>query len=580
MSVSPPDSPHSEPAWPAAATPRTIALLGWARPALQMREGSGYNLNKSELARGLAMSGHRVFTLASGMTYRFLRTPRIVRRERWAGIECYELRNSPNLAPAAFNFTNMIEEITSPSTTRLVLAWLNEIRAEVVHIHSLEGYGLDLIGAIEASGRPVVVTLHNYWYVCPQVDLLHQEKRVCTDYDGGRRCEACLPRVSINATKRLRAIGQGLDATIGAQATDALRKLLYSLKPAAKSVLNRRPEPWTLDPQTLTGPDRIADPEAPWGFRTDGPAASTGETAHAFDPDPAELPRDYERSPIDQNERVLAAKETHLVVLNQYGRRRHAGVEALSKASLVTPPSDYLRRVHVAMGVPEEKTRWVRLGQPHFDQINRKARRSPYYDRSPWNPATSDRPLRFGFWGTTRPNKGLEVLTRAIPLLDPGVRQRCVFIIRALGLDRGFRRRLSKFPEVSVWGGYDNVQLIAAAGEYDVGILSHIWLENSPLVLLENFHAGKMVISSRLGGPADWVKDPSDHPTDYNGLLFAGGDEAALAACITRLVRAEVHIPSPRQIHERATLRSYPDHVAEVSGIYEEVLAARGHLRP
>lgn len=36
-----------------------------------------------------------------------------------------------------------------------MLEWLDSIRAEVVHVHSLEGYGLDLIAAIRrrATGR-------------------------------------------------------------------------------------------------------------------------------------------------------------------------------------------------------------------------------------------------------------------------------------------------------------------------------------------------------------------------------------------------------------------------------------------
>jgi glycosyltransferase involved in cell wall biosynthesis len=208
----------------------------------------------------------------------------------------------------------------------------------------------------------------------------------------------------------------------------------------------------------------------------------------------------------------------------------------------------------------------VRLGQPHFDQINRRTRRSPYYDVRPWDPKTSTTPLRLAFFGTSRPNKGLEVLTRAIPLLETHVRQRCQFTIHALGFELGFRKRLSRFPEVAVWNGYDLLQLIGSGGDYDVGILPHIWMENSPLVMLENFHAGKFLVCSRLGGPADWVKD------GVNGLFFPGGDEQALARAITRLVTGDVPLPTPRQIHESTVLQSYPGHVRELESIYFEVL--------
>jgi glycosyltransferase involved in cell wall biosynthesis len=78
------------------------------------------------------------------------------------------------------------------------------------------------------------------------------------------------------------------------------------------------------------------------------------------------------------------------------------------------------------------------------------------------------------------------------------------------------------------------------------------------------------VICSRLGGPVEWVDPPR------NGLMVAGGHPDQLAGAIARLVRGEVAIPSPREIHEATPiLRSYPDHVREVEAIYREALAVR-----
>ncbi len=570
----PPFPPHTPPPWPKTDRPLTIALIGWARLSAQGKEGSGYNLSASELARGLVLAGHRVSYLAAGMTYRLWpRGPHVAKREDWAGVSCWEIRNSPNIAPGAFNFYRVEREVASPDETALVLKWLDEVGAQVVHIHSLEGFSLDLIGAIEASGRRVVVTPHNYWYVCPQVDLLYHERQVCEDYDGGRRCVGCLPDRHAEKTKRTRAIGQSLEYLLGLYPADVVRKMIYGLKPTLTN--------WTRGKliaryeQPIQNSGVLADPEAPLGFEhvaapsPDDPA----EIVHDYTLKPGEEPLPFDASPIDQNERILANRDKHLLVLNNYGTRRHAGVEALNHASMVIPPSDYLRRVHVSMGVEESRTRRVLLGQPHFDQINRRARRSPYYDKRPWENggASATRPLRFAFLGTTRPNKGLEVLTQALPLLAPDVRRRCSFLIRAQGWDAAFRKRLSRFPEVSVWGGFDLVQLIATGGEYDVGILPHIWLENSPLVLLENLHAGKFVISSRLGGPVDWIVEPKDDQPG-NGLLFAGGRPDELARCITRVVTGEATLPSAKEVHAISTLQSYPGHVRTVEGVYREVL--------
>jgi glycosyltransferase involved in cell wall biosynthesis len=122
-------------------------------------------------------------------------------------------------------------------------------------------------------------------------------------------------------------------------------------------------------------------------------------------------------------------------------------------------------------------------------------------------------------------------------------------------------------------GGYDLLQLIGAGGEYDVGILPHIWFENSPLVMLEHLHAGKLVISSRLGGPPEWLVDGRENTEAYNALLFAGGEPEGLAEAIRALVVGEVELPSALGIHEATPiLQSYPAHVAEVDSIYQELV--------
>jgi glycosyltransferase involved in cell wall biosynthesis len=566
------------PPWPRTHRPLKIAILGWARLSSQAWEGSGYNLSASELARGLVMSGHEVFYLQSGMTYRLKkRDPHIIPRETWAGIHCFDLRNSPNLSPSASNFINIETELSCPPQTQMVLDWLDSIGAQLVHIHSLEGFGLDLIASIRrgyASGsekrhapRPVFITPHNYWYLCPQVDLLHQETRVCMDYQGGKRCVGCLPSLDPVKLKRTRAIRQTIEERLGVAGAETVKRIAAGVRPT----IARWKHGKLLPPRAVTpalNPDRLIDPELSLGFETvtsTNPPENDGLIRHDLPLAPGEEPRTLEPSPLDQNERFLRS-DVHLKVVNDYGKRRLAGVEALNAADAILSPSNFLLKAHAAMGVMESKLKWVRLGQPHFDQINRKARRSPFYETRPWDPATATRPLRFGFFGTTRANKGLEVLLQAIPLLDKRIRQRCQFFVRALGWDWPLRKRMSLFPEVTFSGGYDIIQLISAAGDYDVGILPHIWFENSPLVMLEHLHAGKFIVASRLGGPPDWIDPPR------NGLLFAGGRADELAWCITRLVTGEVRIPSPKEIHAASVLQSYPGHVADVQRLYQQVI--------
>ncbi len=555
--------------WPKTDHPMRVAILGWAQLAAQGREGSGYNLSASELATGLALSGHEVSYLRSGMHYTVLpRGPRVKETETWRGIRCFSLYNSKNLCPASTNFRNMQQEASSPQDNEAILAWLRSVRAEVVHIHSLEGFALDLIGAIRDAGLPVVVTTHNYHYGCPQVDLLHKEKECCLDYEGGAKCKECLDAPEPRKARRNRAIVQDVERAVGPELTHAFRQM-------AKLVLGRlrgREHPHTPRPEDQVKPD----PEIAQGFAAGG-SDHPGTTEHGLKVVSRDRIDDLGRAPADANEVFEASREVHLTVVNEYGKRRQHGVAALNRASLVTPPSAFMCRAYAAMGVDPARLRHVRLGQPHFDQINRRAQRSPFYDVRPWDPETAKRPLRVAFWGTTRNNKGFGVFARAIERLPREVRQRCQFIVHAGGGDWGYRKMLSRFPEVSFVGGYDLVQLVAGAGEYDVAVLPHIWFENSPLVMLEHLHAGKFIISSRLGGPVDWICEPGSSEAEANGglgngLFFPGGDDTALAACVERVVRGDVVLPSPREVQAASTLWSYPQHVAEVEGIYREVL--------
>lgn len=543
---------------PQASQPRTIALLGWAALSKQAEEGSGYNLNASELAIGLAQAGHRVHYLGSGLRYSLRPGPFVREIKPWRGVRNFELVNSPNLAPSAINLRNVDSERECHSTTQLVLRWLSDIDAQVVHAHSTEGLSLDLIPAIENAGIPVVATTHNYSYLCPQVDLLYREHEVCLDYDGGNRCATCLDAPSPAKRRLKRRLGQTAQHLVGHAITGHARASARHL------ASGRTAESPPIDELRYLGYDNGAIESA---ANAEGAGSTYGVRA-----EPRELPKPAPILPNDTNERMLANTDVHLKVLNDYGRRRSDGIAALNAASAITPPSDFLGRVHESMGLDPSKRRTVRLGQPHFDRMHRAAIAQPGYDRAPWTP-TDERPLRLAFFGTVRPNKGLRVLADAIGLLPAGTRQRCLFHIRASGGDWAFRKLLSGYPQVQFAGAYDLMQRAASVPEYDVGLLPHIWMENSPLVLLEHLHAGKLVITSRLGGPPEWIVNTGDIT---NGLLFPSGDAQALADSITSLARGDVAIPSPRTIHSITPhLTSYPAHLAEVQSIYEEIINAK-----
>src|SRR5436190_8795675 len=59
-------------------------------------------------------------------------------------------------------------------------AFLDEIRPDVVHLHSLQSLGAGLVGAAARSGARVVVTMHDFWWCCARQFLVDKTGVPCS----------------------------------------------------------------------------------------------------------------------------------------------------------------------------------------------------------------------------------------------------------------------------------------------------------------------------------------------------------------------------------------------------------------
>lgn len=106
----------------------------------------------------------------------------------------YEIVNSAVLAPAhhAFGDTAQLEDTATEA------AFFDFITKEgpfdVVHFNNLEGVPARVLALKEQFPQTrVILSLHNYYPFCPQVNLWRDEQATCIDNDGGRACASCLP---------------------------------------------------------------------------------------------------------------------------------------------------------------------------------------------------------------------------------------------------------------------------------------------------------------------------------------------------------------------------------------------------
>jgi glycosyltransferase involved in cell wall biosynthesis len=83
-----------------------------------------------------------------------------------------------------------------------VRQWLvTRLRAhasDVLHLQSGYLLGGSALLAAQDLGVPCVVMLHDYWFVCPRITLMHPSGRPCTGPDHGAKCAWCL-----NADRRV-----------------------------------------------------------------------------------------------------------------------------------------------------------------------------------------------------------------------------------------------------------------------------------------------------------------------------------------------------------------------------------------
>ncbi|MEX1025185.1 MAG: glycosyltransferase [Planctomycetota bacterium] len=81
--------------------------------------------------------------------------------------------------------------VESPRADDVIHAWLAEVPVDLVHVHHATGFGLSALRAIADVGRPLAVTLHDYWSLCPRGQMLRTDGEVCREATPSR-CAPCL----------------------------------------------------------------------------------------------------------------------------------------------------------------------------------------------------------------------------------------------------------------------------------------------------------------------------------------------------------------------------------------------------
>jgi len=154
-----------------------IVAQGW------FPDPGGVESHTRDLARELQRRGHRVHALA--LDYSGECAPYELRRVPADGVEL------TRLAYLYHDHRALADVVRNARAEELAVRWAREAGVELVHVHHPTGFGLGLLPALKAAGLPVVMTLHDYWALCPRGQMLRADGGLCAAPEP-ETCARCL----------------------------------------------------------------------------------------------------------------------------------------------------------------------------------------------------------------------------------------------------------------------------------------------------------------------------------------------------------------------------------------------------
>lgn len=80
----------------------------------------------------------------------------------------------------------------NPFVASLVEQWLPSWDPDIVHVTSCYTLSASIIPVVVRAGVPLVLTLTDYWFICPKLNLLRSGGELCQDRATAQECLTCL----------------------------------------------------------------------------------------------------------------------------------------------------------------------------------------------------------------------------------------------------------------------------------------------------------------------------------------------------------------------------------------------------
>lgn len=491
--------------------PVRILYYNWVDYQDAEGRGGGVTLYQRNVMEALeARADIEASFLCAGLSYDLpVRGPRWERLRHGVGKtrdRRYEIVNSGVLAPAHASFGDPAQ-VSHPATRDVFFDFVARTGPyDVIHFNNLEGLPADVLSIKEQYRQTqVVVSLHNYYPVCPQVNLWAHERETCEDFESGARCVTCLIQ---QHDARLLRVAHGLS---------------YRLRCAGL-----QPGTWAYD---------VA-------FRGILGVGRRGVRA---------ANRLRGRQEIAQEVSVL---EPHIGVARAGAfAARRADMIALinTHCDRVLCVSDAVRILAQRYGIAPELTCTNYIG----------TRAAEIYDETtPAQDAAGKQILTLGYLGYMRRDKGFFFLLDALEALPVPIAARLRIVIAARAADRTTMARVhalgTHLAGVIYHDGYTHDELEAVLAPVDVGVVPVLWYDNLPQVAIEMHARHIPLLTAGMGGAPELGNCPD--------MVFEPGDISGFTRSVQALLAGRIDLDEYWRGAMRPV--TVPDHISELLDLY------------
>jgi len=155
----------------------------------------GLMIYATNLAEEQLKMGHKVFLLMPGEYISFIGKSKIKYYGIQESLPIYKIVNSH---PFTLSGIKNPKKFIKPKNKNNYSLLLKNLNIEVLHVHSLIGFPKEILVQAKRLGIKTVFTTHDYFGICPRVDLFKYNHIQCDDYKSGSECVLC----NLNASNK------------------------------------------------------------------------------------------------------------------------------------------------------------------------------------------------------------------------------------------------------------------------------------------------------------------------------------------------------------------------------------------